>query len=260
VQVSHHLLLSHAEAVRAFEEHRSGGGSIGITLVLFPCHPASERGEDREAARTADGHYNRWFLDPVLTGDYPADMVEHYARLGRAPEIRPEDAEAIRRASIDFLGVNYYYRWIVRAPRSQERLFEVVPPEGRDTRFTAMGWEIYPEGLYETLIRVRGDYRNLPLYVTENGAAFDDRPGEDGWVEDGQRIEFLREHFAQAARAIADGVDLRGYQVWSLFDNFEWAYGYEKRFGVVRIDFESQARIWKKSARWYRDVIAGSDF
>jgi beta-glucosidase len=260
VQVSHHLLLSHAEALRAFEEHRSSGGSIGITLVLFPCHPASDRQGDQEAARAADGHFNRWFLDPVLTGNYPVDMTERYARLGRAPEIRPEDAESIRRGSVDFLGINYYFRRILRAPRSRDRLFEEVPPEGRDTRFTAMGWEIYPEGLYETLLRVHREYRSLPLYVTENGAAFEDRVGDEGRVEDEDRVRFLREHFGQAARAMAEGVDLRGYQVWSLYDNFEWAYGFDRRFGIVRVDFETLARTWKRSALWYRKVIAGNGF
>ncbi|MBN2338664.1 MAG: beta-glucosidase [Acidobacteria bacterium] len=260
VQVSHHLLLSHAEAVRVFADYRGSGGAIGITLIQYPCHSYTDRAEDREAARLADGHFNRWFLDPVLTGSYPQDMIEQYDRLGWGPEIRAEDAESIRRASIDFLGVNYYFRRLIRAPGSTARLFETVEPQADAPGLTAMGWEIHPEGLYEALIRIHREYPRVPLYVTENGAAFEDRPDSDGRIRDQERVEYLRGHFLQAHRAMAEGVDLRGYQVWSLYDNFEWAYGYAKRFGIVHVDFHTQDRSWKQSAEWYREVIAGNGF
>ena len=256
VQVSHHLLVSHAEALRVFDEYRGDEGKIGITLVQFPCHPVSERAEDQEAARRADGHYNRWFLDPVLTGAYPPDMLELYDRLGRGPEIHPDDQEAMRQGTVDFLGLNYYYRWLVRASRSEPDWFEIAKPAAPDTRFTEMGWEVYPEGLYETLLRVHTEYRPLPLYVTENGAAYADREVQDGRIRDDERVEYLRQHFLQAHRAMSAGVDLRGYQVWSLYDNFEWAFGYDKRFGIAAVDFRTQARSWKHSALWYRQVIA----
>jgi beta-glucosidase len=243
--VGHHLLLSHGLALPALP------GSVGITLNLSPVHPAGPG--DEEAARLYDGHLNRWFLDPVLRGSYPQDVLEHFERhVGPITAIRDGDLDVIARP-IAFLGVNYYFPSYARVDRDEEPLgvaFVPGPPP-----HTAMGWEVEPEGLYELLVRLDRDYR-VPVVITENGAAFDDPPAVDGVVEDPRRVAYLEGHLDAVARAIADGVDVRGYFAWSLMDNFEWSRGYSKRFGIVRVDYETQRRTVKRSGEWYRDLIA----
>jgi beta-glucosidase len=243
--VSHHLLLSHGLALQALP------GSVGITLNLSPVHPA-EPG-DEQAARIYDGHLNRWFLDPVLRGSYPEDLLEHYARrVGPIDAIRDGDLEVIA-GPIAFLGVNYYFPSRARAD-SDERPLGVALVAGPPPH-TAMGWEVEPAGLHELLVRLDRDY-GVPVVITENGAAFDDPPALDGVVEDPQRVAYLEGHVDAVARAIADGVDVRGYFAWSLMDNFEWSRGYAKRFGIVHVDYDSQRRTVKRSGEWYRDLIA----
>lgn len=250
VKASHHLLLSHGLAVKAFRE--SGlSGQIGITLNLTATHPAFDRVEDVQAARTFDGYFNRWFMDPVLKGAYPDDMVSLYSRYKALDYILPGDLQAIS-APIDFLGINYYSRGVVKANPNDKWLGVGHVPS--TLPLTDMGWEIYPLGLYELLTRIAVEHPALPLYVTENGAAFPDRL-EDGQVRDADRIEFLKAHFDEALRAIEAGVPLKGYYVWSLMDNFEWAFGYAKRFGIVHVDFETQKRTLKDSAKWYQQWI-----
>jgi beta-glucosidase len=221
-------------------------------LNLSPCHPASGSAADERAARLADGRLNRLFLDPLSGRPYPEDVVDDY---GVSPDfIRSGDMAAVA-VPIDFLGINYYTRSIVRSDRVTEESNsprEVYP----NPNPTEMGWEVYPEGLHETLLRVHRDYGFPALYVTENGAAYADQRGPDGTINDPQRVDYLRAHFGSAARAISDGAPLRGYFVWSLIDNFEWAYGYTKRFGIVYVDYSTQDRILKSSAKWYQGVIA----
>lgn len=254
VQVTHHLLLSHAKAVERYRSSKYGDGKIGITLNLYPTYPASETAADQKAAVLIDGHHNRWFLDPVFKGTYPEDLLELYQKSLSAPVLLPGDMEFIAANAIDFLGVNYYSRKVVRYSAIHPVLqFVEVKPEGAE--YTEMNWEVYPRGLYDLLIRISRDYHNPEIYITENGAAFKDREPGSGIVADDERLEFLKQHFAAAHRAIRDGVRLNGYYVWSLMDNFEWAHGYSKRFGVIYIDYQTQARIWKKSGRWYREVI-----
>jgi beta-glucosidase len=200
-----------------------------------------------------DGHLNRWFLDPVVHGAYPDDLLALYEeRLGPLDVIRDGDLQTISRP-IDFLGVNYYFPARVRASAGAQPL-GVEPVPGPPPR-TAMGWEVSPEGLHELLVRLQRDY-GLPIAVTENGAAFDDPPRANGLVEDPERTDYLRGHIDAVARAIDDGVDVRRYFAWSLLDNFEWAEGYAKRFGIVHVDYETQRRTLKRSATWYRDLIA----
>lgn len=242
---AHHLLLAHGLAVQAYRD-LNGPGEIGITLNLSPQYPATESPADAAAARKADGFQNRWYLDPIFDGFYPQDMPEFLALV--APNIRPGDFDVIS-APIDFLGINYYSRSIVQA--DGQGGYRVLPPQGPVTH---MGWEVYPEGLFDLLVRVYQDYGPLPLYITENGAAFPDQV-EQGRVADGERIAYLKDHFSQAARAIAAGVPLMGYYVWSLMDNFEWAFGYERRFGLVYVDFATQERIVKDSGRWYQSFL-----
>ncbi|MGQ9592966.1 MAG: GH1 family beta-glucosidase [Anaerolineae bacterium] len=252
VQATHHLLLAHGLAVPVLRENGDAATQVGITLNLSPVHPASDRPADEEAARRYDGFLNRWFLDPLFRRRYPEDMLE---MLGSAlPDGYEEDLETIA-VPVDFLGVNYYTRTVVADdPDSVVVETREVKPTGRP--YTEMGWEVYPEGLYEILTRVHRDYAPPCIYITENGAAFADQVDAEGRVHDAQRVGFLREHIAQAHRALEEGVPLAGYFVWTLLDNFEWAYGYSKRFGIVYVDFATQERIVKDSGIWYRGVIA----
>ncbi len=255
VQVAHHLLLGHAWAVQAFRQ-QGGAGKIGISLDLPHVQPATEQPGDRAAADWYDAYHNRWFLDPVFKGRYPEQLAAHFQRRHGAPRLQAGDLEAFAAAPVDFLGVNYYFRQLVRQPARAQELFEVVQPDYPGARFTSMGWEIHPESLYEELRLLDREYGQPELIVTENGAAFpDELPAADGRLEDRERIEYLRVHMQQAGRALAAGVRLRGYQVWSLLDNFEWALGYSRRFGLVHVDFATQKRTPKASARWYRELI-----
>jgi len=244
---AHHVLLSHGKAVAAFRAGRSTG-RIGITLDLTHVYG------DAEAALRFDGNRNRWFLDPVLRGGYPADMIDLYEeRLGPLEFIVPGDLEEIA-APIDFLGVNFYQPAVVQLDGDRGPIgVEELPPDGPTT---AMGWRVAPDALTELLLRLKRDYGDLPLLITENGASFDDPPlNGHAVVEDPQRVEYLRGHIAAVERAVGAGVDVRGYYVWSLLDNFEWEHGYSSRFGIVGVDFESQRRTPKRSALWYRDLI-----
>ena len=243
---SHHLLLSHGQAVSAFRDAGSGG-QIGITLDLTQVYG------DPEAARRLDGHRNRWFLDSLLRGGYPADTVDLYEeRFGPLDFVRRDDLEQIAQP-IDFLGVNFYQPAVVRIADREPLGLELLETNGRQT---AMGWRVEPDTFTALLVRLKRDYGDVPLVITENGAAFDDPP-LDGHpvVEDPDRVAYLREHIAAVEHAIDSGVDVRGYYVWSLFDNFEWEHGYASRFGIVHIDFASQRRTPKRSALWYRDLI-----
>jgi beta-glucosidase len=192
---------------------------------------------------------NRWFLDALYRGQYPEDMVQLYG--DAMPEIAPGDMELISQPT-DVLGVNYYFRSVVAYdPTATPLQARSIVPAG--ARVTAVGWEVYPPGLYDILKRVHDDYRPSRLLVTENGAAYEDVV-EEGHVDDPEREAYLHEHLLQAHRAVDDGVPLRGYFVWSLLDNFEWASGYGKRFGVIYVDYATQQRIVKRSGRWYAGV------
>ena len=247
LRVAHHVLLSHGLAVPVL---RAGTPDVpvGITMNLSPVWAESDA--DRDAATRMDGHLNRWYLDPVLRGSYPPDMVVVYGSTGF---VQDGDLATIS-APIDFLGVNYYSPARVRAGTELPLRAERVPGPGTPT---AMGWEVNAGGLHELLVRLRADYGEIPIHITENGAAYDDPPPSGGAVDDPERLDYLRTHLGAVARAIADGVDVRRYFAWSLLDNFEWEHGYAKRFGIVHVDFETQERTPKSSALWYRDFIAG---
>lgn len=251
VQASHHLLLSHGLAVQAFRESGKNG-RIGITLNLSAAYPATDDEEDQKAARIWDGYFNRWFLDPVLKGEYPQDMVELYSRYQPLDFIFDGDLETIS-VPIDFLGINYYSRSVLTAEDPDPILG--VGHQKPVLPTTDMGWEVYPEGLYDLLTRIKREYKPIDLYITENGAAYPDEL-KDGEVEDWDRVDYLKTHFEAAERAIREGVPLKGYYVWSLMDNFEWAYGYSKRFGIVYVDFRTQERTLKKSGKWFASFLA----
>jgi beta-glucosidase len=244
---AHHVLLGHGLAAEVLRS-RSADAQVGITIDLVAFHPLSGSAEDLAAVRRSDGFRNRWILDPVLRGRYPEDLLEHFAPL--LPAIEDDDLDTIA-APLDFLGVNYYTRQRVRAGAGGAP--EVVPDDGAER--TQMGWEVYPDGLFELLVRLRDEYAAPPLYVTENGAAYPDRRS-DGVVDDPERLSYVDRHLRAVARAHAHGVPVRGYFLWSLLDNFEWAFGYARRFGIVYVDYETLERVPKASYHWYRSVIA----
>jgi beta-glucosidase len=255
VRAAHHVLLSHGRAVDVIRRN-APGAEVGIVLNLCPAYPATPDAADRDAARRFDGLFNRWYLEPLFHGRYPVDTMEDRVACGCVSNVEPTfilpgDMEAIA-APLDFLGVNYYSRAVMRMDASgHPEQIDVVPA----SELTEMGWEVYPEGLHELLRRVSRDYKPAKIYITENGAAFKDEPDAGGHVDDTRRVDFLRDHLDAAHRAIADGVPLSGYFVWSLMDNFEWAHGYRKRFGIYRVDYNTLQRIPKRSASWYRDVV-----
>jgi beta-glucosidase len=252
-QAAHHLLLAHGAAVPVLRRN-APLAEVGIALNLNPVYPASDRPADQAAACRQDGFLNRWFLDPLFRGTYPDDMVALLQEW--LPRI---DLAAVRAAAapLDFLGVNYYIRNVVEHAGDELPLrLRHVPQAEAET--TAMGWEICPKGLTDLLLRLKQDYAPKAIYITENGAAFDDPPPRDGVVEDPQRVAYLRAHLMATEAALSQGVPVKGYFVWSLLDNFEWTHGYEKRFGIIHVDPVTRARIPKRSAQYYRQVIINS--
>ncbi|MCL6454266.1 MAG: beta-glucosidase [Alicyclobacillus sp.] len=251
-RAAHHLLLSHGEAVRLFRQ-MGLGGDIGITLNLTPAYAASGDPADVEAASRQDIFANRWFLDPILTGRYPSAFIERLEKhIGPLDFVQDGDLRTISQP-IDFLGVNFYSRSVVQH-HADGSLLEVCHVQ-TGNKVTDMGWEVYPSALYDLLKRLQAAYTQVPLYITENGAASPDVV-VGGQVHDSDRIEYLHAHLQAAHQFIEEGGDLRGYYVWSLLDNFEWSFGYTKRFGLVYVDYDSQVRIPKDSFYWYQRVIA----
>jgi beta-glucosidase len=246
---AHNLLLSHGHAVEIVRRN-SPSSQVGISLNLDTPYAASDSPEDAAAARWVDGLHNRWFLDPLFRGSYPDDMAEAWKEI--MPEVRDGDLETIA-TPIDFLGVNNYTSPLVAADDNGGRS-QIV--RRNDVDRTDMGWEVVPDGLQDLLLRLHRDYEPPAIYVTENGAAYPDVRGHDGSVHDPERQSYLEGYLAGASRAVAQGVPLRGYFTWSLLDNFEWAWGYWKRFGLVYIDYATLERVPKGSFYWYRDFIA----
>ena len=269
IRAVHHLLLGHGLAVDAIRGQRQDT-QVGITLNLYAVSPASSRPEDREATRRIDGLGNRMFLDPVLLGSYPEDVIADLAPVTDFGHVQAGDLAVISRP-LSMLGINYYSRhvlaapepgpdgridWRGPAPQGANIGSEAVRFVSRGVPVTAMDWEIDAPGLAEILQRVARDYPAVPLYVTENGAAFNDEVAADGSINDIERCDFLDAHLGACLDAIAAGVPLRGYFAWSLLDNFEWAWGYTRRFGLFYVDYHSQRRTPKASAHWYSSVIA----
>jgi len=268
LSAAHHLLLAHGLAVRAFRDtsgrKQTAGANasqpvsgIGIALSINYQEPATDDERDVAATERMDGLWNRLYLDPLFRGHYPEYVLAWLGQAGVLPDAlakpRPEEMRTISQET-DFLGINYYTRnqaaW---DPADHLLNASAVAPR---LPVTDMGWEVYPEGLFKVLKRVSDDYTKIPLFITENGAAFDDSLPPDGSVvDDSARIDYLSSHIDAARRACECGVNLQGYYVWSLMDNFEWAQGYSKRFGLVHVDFQTQRRTPKRSALWYRDFI-----
>jgi beta-glucosidase len=250
ITASHHLLLAHGRAVPVIRANVQDA-NVGITLNLTPQEPASPSVHDRNAAVWMDGYINRFFLDPLVGRGYPQDMVNSYGNPMKF--IQPGDMDVIA-APVDFVGVNYYTRNIMRSEKVSEK--ENQPRTVlREGAMTEMDWEVYPKGIYNLLGRLHFEYNFPAIYITENGAAFPDKVNDDGSVDDLDRLDYLKGHLQMVNQAISIGVPVKGYFVWSLLDNFEWGFGYSKRFGIVRVDFETQKRTLKSSAKWYRRAI-----
>ncbi|HEX3580227.1 MAG TPA: GH1 family beta-glucosidase [Thermoanaerobaculia bacterium] len=247
---SHNLLRAHGRAVQAYRAN--GKHQIGIVVNLEPKYAASESADDQAANERADAYMNRQYLDPIFMRSYPQEFPEMFGEAW--PDFPAGDFDTIAQP-LDFVGINYYKRAVTQFDPAvvieRARRLEPLP-----AIYTEVGWEVFPQGLTDILTWFRDRYGNLPLYITENGAAFYDPPAAvSDPVEDPLRVFYLREHLAAVSRAIEEGVDVRGYFVWSLLDNLEWSLGYTKRFGIIHVDFATQKRTFKRSALVYRDVI-----
>jgi beta-glucosidase len=254
LRAGHHVLLAHGRAVQ-IARAAAPDAQAGIALNLSDIAAASEDDADVAAAGRLDGYENRWYLDPLFARGYPADMLAWYARSASTDFVRDGDMATIA-APTDFLGINYYETKVVaHDPAEPYHQAREIPYAGRDA--TAGGLDPRPAGLGRILRRVHEHYTTQPLYITENGAAYHDYTTPDGQVHDTERVGYLNDHLTEAAAAIDAGIDLRGYYVWALIDNLEWADGYSRRFGIVHVDYPTQARTPKASALWYQGLIAG---
>ncbi len=269
LRAAHHLNLGHGLAVSALRSALPARAQVAVSLNLHQVRPASTSAADKDAARRIDALGGRVFTGPMLLGTYPADLIADTSPVTDWGFVASGDLDAIHQP-LDLLGFNYYTPTVVSAtepdgvptradghgasehspwPGSEDVTFHQPPGER-----TQMGWAVDPSGLYDMLIRLSREHPDLPVLVTENGAAFEDAPDSSGAVHDPERVAYLHGHLDAVHRAIAHGADVRGYFLWSLLDNFEWAHGYSKRFGAVYVDFETQERVLKDSARWYAAV------
>lgn len=255
--------VAHAKAVNAYRNSKYNDGEIGITLNLSHVYPVSESPLNSKAVKFIDGIFNRWYLDPIFKASYPQDVLDFLRAKYDVPPIPEEDLKLLKDNPIDFLGINNYSCMWVGAKNSEEltSINKLVKQERMEDReYSAYGWETCPDGFFDLLMRVDKGYNHPLIYITENGMACKDDLFENGIVQDEDRINYLKKYFKAANKAIQNGVNLKGYFIWSLLDNFEWFAGYSIRFGLIRVNYETQERIWKKSALWYRDVIAENGF
>jgi beta-glucosidase len=251
-RAAHHTHLAHGRAMQVLRAEVPNA-LAGTTLNVVPHEPATDDPRDVQMAHIADGLQNRWFLDPVFKGCYPSDVAAHLTSRGVLDGI-DLDAVSLAAQPADFVGLNYYMRWLIRHdPNNPENYLTELPA---DAQLTHMGWEVYPQGLRDALLRLHRDYAPPAIYVTENGAAYPEPDQVTGDVlEDPERVAFLKGYLGAAAEAMAQGVPLKGFFVWSLLDNFEWAEGYTKRFGIVHVDFATQKRTLKRSALYLKQII-----
>ncbi|WP_273126524.1 GH1 family beta-glucosidase [Bacillus weihaiensis] len=248
----HHILLSHGEAVDYLKNKRQSTTPIGITLNLSPVYPASDSMNDQLAANNADGYTNRWFLDPIFKGNYPLDMMNLFSKYVHDYSfIKEGDMKKIS-IKCDFFGINYYNRSLVEFTSASDFLFTSAYS---DYDKTGMGWDISPNEFKQLIHRLRQEYTTLPIYITENGAAFDDTVAPDGKVYDVGRQSYVEKHITAVAELNEDNMNIAGYYLWSLLDNFEWAFGYDKRFGITYVDFLTQKRTLKNTGFRYAEII-----
>jgi beta-glucosidase len=253
---AHHALLAHARATPVIRANGDSLTQVGIAFNMSHTEPATDSEEDRRAAMLADQFVNGWFADPVYRGTYPTAILDAVGDM--MPDFPAEDMAEMAAARPDFMGINSYFRTVVRHEPELAPLY-YYPVEITGGEITKMGWEVYPDGLYELLVQMTDRYDPGAIYITENGAAYDDTPVE-GVVNDPKRLAYFQGHLAAAHRAIQAGAPLKGYFAWSLMDNFEWAEGYDRRFGLVYVDFDTQKRLIKDSGRWYGRTIHHNGF
>jgi len=250
---SHNLLRAHGRAVQVYREE--GKHQIGLVVNIEPKYPASNSQQDLDATRRADAYMNRQYLDPVFHGRYPAEMKEIFGDAW--PEWPQEDFDLIGQ-KVDFIGINYYTRSVSRHEETNWPL-KVVPVRQTQATHTETGWEVFPQGLTDTLVNFKKLYGDTPVYIMENGSAFYDPPAaENGRVHDPLRVDCLRKNMGALSEAMRHGVDVRGYMAWSLMDNLEWSLGYAKRFGIIHVNFETQERTPKDSALLYAQIVASN--
>lgn len=251
LEVSHLLLVAHGMTVQSFRQTNCSG-EIGITLNLTPAYPASQSVVDQKSAQMQNDFVNNWYLQPLFKGSYPEELFKFYHDKVGEFSITDGDLTMISQ-EIDFLGINNYSRNLIKH-NPTANLLETEEVKLAENEYTEMGWEVYPEGIYDLLLGVKKEYNPKAIYITENGAAYADQLTQNR-VHDSERIAYLKGHLRSLHKAIEQGVPLKGYYVWSLFDNFEWAFGYSKRFGLIYIDYDKLTRIFKDSAYWYQQVI-----
>ena len=248
LNVSHNLLMSHGLACQVIRSNVSEA-NVGIVINVTPAVPATDSQEDGNAAQLADGFDNRWFLDPVFGRSYPADVID---ALGASPEIHSGDMKLIAQ-DLDFLGVNFYSRQTVAADQNSKPL-PIRSVNRENVKRTAMNWGVHPQAFEEILLRISKEYSPKAIYITENGSAWNDEV-INGEIIDDERIDYLVRHLDAMRSARDRGAPILGYFAWSFLDNFEWAYGYEKRFGLIYVDYKTQKRTPKKSAFFYRQLL-----
>lgn len=259
--VGHHLLYGHKLAQQAFRSENITDGQLGMVFNFSPVHAVDDQPENMATARRIDAFMNRWFLDPVLKGSYPQVLVDLWEEHGISyPLDNLQLLSGI--GSLDYIGINYYSRSIVKKESESnppggaiEKLLNYRGVKPSQAQFTSLEWEIYPRGIYEITRMIKEDYHNIPMFIAENGAAFEDRVEDHGQIHDLKRLDYIKSHILEVQRAINDGMNVRGYLVWSLLDNFEWAFGYNMRFGLIYVDYETQKRFVKDSGWWYKDFI-----
>jgi 6-phospho-beta-glucosidase len=285
IQVGANYMIAHAAVVKEFREWQKRSATaqakaaqIGVVInmsTIYPQDPKDAR--DVEAASNADGVLNRWFIDPALRGEFPKDIWALYAKCGLLPDVSAEELKLIKEQKVDFIGVNYYYPHFASADAPESAyhlntsgdknddcifsikdLFRFV--KDKHGKFTDWGWQIYPEGLYDLLMRAEQYSPGIPVYITENGIGMQETLSGDDTVEDNGRIEFVKEHLKVAHRAWKHGVNLKGYYMWALMDNFSWVNGFKKRYGLIFVDRKTMKRSIKKSGRWYKQASDANGF
>ncbi|MBW1710066.1 MAG: beta-glucosidase [Deltaproteobacteria bacterium] len=255
--LSHNVNLAHGYGVEAIRSE-TRQAQVGTVFQTPPIHPATNSREDARAARNMDGLLNRWYTEPVLLGRYPEDILKLLNTIDL--KIETGDLEKISQP-LDFVGLNVYTRMFARHDPNVPFIESTLATDHKiqDAQYTAMGWEVYPQAIYESLMRFKEEWGDPVVYVTENGAAFEDSL-KDGEINDSRRVQYLQKYLAATQKAMSDGVKVKGYFVWTLIDNFEWTEGYTQRFGIVYVDYATQKRIPKASAHWYRDLIEANGF
>jgi beta-glucosidase len=253
VNAAHHLLLAHGLAIPRIRANITNAAEVGITLNVSHVTPADDRPETIRDAAMHDAFSNGWYFDPLFKGHYPPTLFEDFGVA--EPPIQEGDLATIS-APLDFLGINYYSRSVIKGSATKplaDQTAQLAPVPG--ACYTAMGWEIYPQGIRDHLLHIHKEYGLPRLYITENGSAFDDHWNGNNHVNDPRRVDYLRSHVQAISEAIAQGVPLHGYFAWSLMDNYEWAEGYNKRFGIVYVDYPTQTRVIKDSGHWYAALL-----